>query len=94
VRYVEIDITLVNVIICKNMSRHLSIFIAHSVNMWGLMRRIVGLTISYMKERGIHIEFKEKYRNKETMCSSTPRVEETSTIVVDSKEEDEEEGSR
>jgi hypothetical protein len=73
------------------MSRHLPIFIAHSVNLWGMMRRIVGLMISCMKDQGIHIEFKEKHNKKEIMHSSTPQEEETSTLMVDSEEEDEEE---
>jgi fatty acid-binding protein DegV len=56
-----------------------------------MMRRIVGLMISCMKDQGIHIEFKEKYNKKETMCSSAPQVEETSNLVEDSEEEHEEE---
>jgi hypothetical protein len=84
VRYVEIDIALMNVITCKNMSRHLPIFIAHSVNLWGMMRRTVGLTISCMKDQGIHIESKEKHNKKEIMHNSTPQEEETSTLGVDS----------
>ena len=73
------------------MSRDPPIFIVHSANMWDAMRRIVGLMISCMKDQGMHIEFKEKYSKKETMCSSTLEEEETSTLVVDSEEEDEEE---
>jgi hypothetical protein len=39
-----------------------------------MMRRIVGLMISCMKDQGIHIESKEKLRNKEIMCSfNSPR---------------------
>ena len=91
VRYVELDITLTNVIICRNMSRHPPIFIVHSANLWAMMRRIVGNMNSCMKYQGMHIEFKEKYRKKEIILSSTPREEETSTLVVDSEEEDEEE---
>jgi hypothetical protein len=72
------------------MSRHLPIFTAHSVNLWGMMRRIVGLMISCMKDQGIHIEFKDKLRKKEIMCISTPQEEETSTLMVDLEEEDEE----
>jgi len=56
-----------------------------------MMRRIVGIMISCMKDQGIHIEFKEKHNKKEIMRSSTPQEEETSTLVVDSEEEDEEE---
>jgi hypothetical protein len=73
------------------MSKHPPIFIVHSSNLWGMTRRIVRITISCMKGRGIHIEFKENYSQKETMCSSIPQEEENSTLVVDSKEEDEEE---
>jgi hypothetical protein len=73
------------------MSRHLPIFIVHSANVWGMIRRIVGLMISCMKYQGMHIEFKEKYRKKEIMLSSTPREEETSTLMVDLEKEDEEE---
>jgi hypothetical protein len=71
------------------MSRCLPISIAHSLNMWGMMRRIVGITISCMKDQGIHIEFKEKHNKNEIMCNSTPQEEETSTLMVDSEEEDE-----
>jgi hypothetical protein len=88
-RYVEIDIALVNFIICKNMSKHLPIFIVHSSNLWGMMGRIVGIMTSCMKGQGIHIEFKENYSQKEIMHNSTPQEEETSTLVVDSQEEDE-----
>jgi hypothetical protein len=91
VRYVEIDITMVNVITCRNMSKHLPIFIAHSVNMWGMMRRTVGIMNSCMKVQGIHIEFKENYSQKEMLCGSIPQEEETSTLLVDSEEWDEEE---
>jgi hypothetical protein len=91
VRYVEIDITLVNVIICRNISRHPPIFIVHSTNLWGMMRRIVGLMTSCMKGQGIHIEFKESYNKKGMLHSSTPREEENSILVVGSEEEDKEE---
>jgi hypothetical protein len=91
VRYVEIDIAPVNVITCKNMSRHLPIFTAHSVNLWGTMRRTVGLTISCMKGQEIHIGFKERCSWREMLCSLTLGEEETSTLTVDSKEEDEKE---
>jgi hypothetical protein len=77
VRYVEIDISLVNVITCRNMSRHLPIFIAHFVNLWGMMRRKAGLMISCMKGQGIHIELKEKCSQKETLRSSIPQEDET-----------------
>jgi hypothetical protein len=73
------------------MSKHPPIFIVHSSNLWGIMRRIAGLMISCMKYQGIHIEFKDTYSQKEMMHSSTPQEEETSTLMVDSEEEDEEE---
>jgi hypothetical protein len=44
---------------------------------------------SSMKGQGMHIEFKENYSQKKTMCSSIPQEEETSTLVVDSDQEDE-----
>ena len=73
------------------MSRHIPIFIAHSVNIWGMIKRIVGHTISCMKDQGIHIEFKERLNKKEIIYSSTPQEEEISTLMVDSEDEDEEE---
>jgi hypothetical protein len=38
----------------------------------------------------IHIKFKAKYSKKGTLHSIIPQEEETSTLMVDSKEEDEE----
>jgi hypothetical protein len=73
------------------MSRHLPTFTAHFVNLWGMMRKIVGLMTSCMKYQETHIEFKAKYNKKEILCSLTPQEEETSTLEVDSEEEDEEE---
>jgi hypothetical protein len=73
------------------MSRHPPIFTAHYVNLWGMMRRIIGITISCMKYQGIHIKFKEKHKKKEIMRSSSPQEEENSTLMVNSEEEDEEE---
>jgi hypothetical protein len=73
------------------MSRHLPIFIAHSVNLWGMMRRTVGLMTSFMNGQEIHIGFKEKYNKREILCSLIPQEEETSTLMVDSQEEEEEE---
>jgi hypothetical protein len=73
------------------MSRHLQTFTAHSVNMWGTMRRTVGLMTSCMKGQETHIESKEKYRRKEMLHISILQEEETSTLTVDSEEEDEEE---
>jgi hypothetical protein len=59
--------------------------------MWGMMRKIVGLMTSCMKDQETHIEFKAKYSKKEILCSLTLQEEETSTLTVDSVEEDEEE---
>jgi hypothetical protein len=55
--------------------------------MWGTMRRIVGITISYMKDQEAHIKFKEKYNRKELLRSLTLQEEKTSTLAVDSEEE-------
>jgi hypothetical protein len=71
------------------MSIHLPIFTAHSVNLWDMMRRTVGLTISCMKGQEIHIGFKERCKRREILCSLISREEETSTLVVDLEEEDE-----
>jgi hypothetical protein len=73
------------------MSRHLQTSTAHSVNLWGMMRRIVGLTISCMKGQETHIEFKAKYNRKGILRNLTPQEEETSTLMENSEEEDEEE---
>jgi hypothetical protein len=56
-----------------------------------MMIGIVGITISCMKFQGIYTRFKVKYNKKETLHSISPLGEETSTLVVDSKEEEEEE---
>jgi hypothetical protein len=63
------DIALVNDITCKNMSRHLPICTAHSVNMWGMMRRTIGIMTSCMKDQEIYIGFKAKYNRKEMLRS-------------------------
>jgi hypothetical protein len=73
------------------MSRHPPIFIVHSINLWGMMRRIVGLMNSCMKVQGMHIEFKENYSQNGMLCSSIPQEEESSPLTVGSKEEEEEE---
>jgi hypothetical protein len=52
---------------------------------------IVGLTISCMKYQGIYTKFKVKYNKKEALRIIIPLGEETSTLVVNSKEEEEEE---
>jgi hypothetical protein len=80
----------VNVITCKNMSRHLPTFTTHSVNLWGMMRNIVGLMTSCMKYQETHIKFKAKYSGKEILRILTPQEEENSTLTVDSEEEEEE----
>ena len=46
---------------------------------------------SCMKGQEIHIGYKEICSRREMLCSLIPRKEETSTLVVDSEEEDEEE---
>jgi hypothetical protein len=56
-----------------------------------MMIGIVGLTISCMKGQGIYKIFKVKYSKKETLRSINPLGEETSTLVVDSEEVEEEE---
>jgi hypothetical protein len=53
-----------------------------------MMTRIIGLMTSSMKFQGIYTKFKAKYNNKEALCSITPLGEETSTLVVDSEEEE------
>jgi hypothetical protein len=73
------------------MSRYLPIFTAHSVILWGMMRRIVGIMTSCMKGQEIHIEFKERCSRREMLCSLILQEEENSTLMVDSREEDEEE---
>jgi hypothetical protein len=59
--------------------------------MWVMMRRTVELMASYMKYQGISTKFKAKYSKKETLRSIIPLEEETSTLMVDSKEENKEE---
>jgi hypothetical protein len=56
-----------------------------------MMIGIVGLMISCMKGRGIYTKFKAKYNKKEALRSVTPLGDETSTLMVDSEEEEEEE---
>jgi hypothetical protein len=63
-------------------------FTAHSVNLWGTTRKTVELMTYCMKGQGIPIGFKVKYNRKELLRSIIPREEETSTLVVDSEEED------
>ena len=53
------------------------------------MRRIVGLTISYMKGQEMHTGFKVKYSRKEALRSIPPQEEGASTLMVDLEEEDE-----
>jgi hypothetical protein len=56
-----------------------------------MMIHIVGIMTSCMKGQDTYTKFKVKYSKKETLCSTTPRGEETSILMVDSKEEEEEE---
>jgi hypothetical protein len=70
---------------------HPQICIARSVSPWDMMIGIVGLMISCMKGEDTYTRFKVKYNKKETLRSTTPLGEETSILVVDSEEEDEEE---
>jgi hypothetical protein len=44
-----------------------------------------------MKGQEIYTRFKVKHNKKETLCSITLQEEETSILVVDSKDEDKEE---
>jgi hypothetical protein len=74
----------------KNMFKTPQIYIARSVSSWDIMIGIVGLMISCMKGQEIYTKFKEKYNKKETLHSRTPLGEETSTLTMDSEEEDEE----
>jgi hypothetical protein len=80
---------MVNAITWKNMSRHLLTFTTDYVNLWGMMRRIVVIMTSCTKDQEIHIGFKEKYNRNKILHSLILQEEETSTLVVDSKEEDE-----
>jgi hypothetical protein len=59
--------------------------------MWGMMRKIVGLMTSCTKGQEIHIGFKDNYNRREILRSLITHEEETSTLTVDSEEEDEEE---
>jgi hypothetical protein len=43
-----------------------------------------------MKGQETYTIFKAKYNKKETLCSTTPLGEETSILVVDSEDKDEE----
>jgi hypothetical protein len=70
------------------MFRHLQTSNAHSVIM---LRRKVEITTSCMKDQGISMKFKAKYNKKGTLCSIIPLEEKTSTLAVDSKEEEKEE---
>jgi hypothetical protein len=52
---------------------------------------IVGLMTSCMKGQETYTKFKVTYSKKQTLRSITPLGEEASILVVDSKEEEEEE---
>jgi hypothetical protein len=56
-----------------------------------MMIWIVGPMTSCMTGQGIYTKFKVKYSKEGTLRSLIPLEEKTSTLVVDSKEEDEEE---
>jgi hypothetical protein len=57
-----------------------------------MMIEIAELMISCMKyQETLYTRFKVKYIKKETMHNITPWEEETSTLMVDTKDEDEEE---
>jgi hypothetical protein len=56
-----------------------------------MMIGIVGLMTSCMKGQETYTKFKAKYNKKETLHSITPLGEETSTLAVDSEDEEEEE---
>jgi hypothetical protein len=70
---------------------HPKICIAHSVSLWGMMIGIVGIMTSCMKFQDTYTKFKVKYIKKETLHNITPLGEETSILVVDFEEKDEEE---
>jgi hypothetical protein len=55
-----------------------------------MMIEIVELTISCMRGRGTYTRFKVKYNKKETLCNTTLQGDETSTLTVDTEDEDEE----
>jgi hypothetical protein len=55
------------------------------------MTRIVGLMISCMKYQGTYTKFKVKYNKKEALRSIIPMGDETTTLEVDSAEEEQEE---
>jgi hypothetical protein len=56
-----------------------------------MMIGIVGLMTSCTKGQETYTKFKVKYSKKEALCSIALQKEETSTLAVDSEEEDEEE---
>jgi hypothetical protein len=55
-----------------------------------MMRGTIDIMTSCMKYQGISTKFKVKYNKKRTLPSITPQEEETSTLMVDLEEEDEE----
>jgi hypothetical protein len=56
-----------------------------------MMIEIVGPMTSCMKGQEMYTGSKAKYSKKETLCSTTPREEETSILMVDTEDGDEEE---
>jgi len=56
-----------------------------------MMIRIVGIMIPCIKVQETYTRFKVNYNKKETLRNITPLGEETSILMVDLEEEDEEE---
>jgi hypothetical protein len=56
-----------------------------------MMRKTVEIMTYYMNYEETQIGFKEKYNKKELLYNKIPQEEETSNLVVDSEEEDEQE---
>jgi hypothetical protein len=81
----------VSAITCRSMFRNPQTCISHSVNQWGTMIEILELTISCMRGHETYTRFKVKYNKKEILRSTTLQGEETSLLVVDTKDKDEEE---
>jgi hypothetical protein len=73
------------------MFRRPQICIARSVSLWDMMIGILGIIISCIKGQLIYTKFNLKYIKKETLRSITPLGEETSTLVLDFNEDEEEE---
>jgi hypothetical protein len=72
------------------MFTHPHICIARFVSPWGMMIGIVGLKTSCTKGQDTYTKYKVKYSNKEALHSTIIQDEETSILMVDSKDEEEE----